>query len=55
MTTYAADFAGALSGVDLSGVLDGILAVVPVVLPIVVAMIGIRKGIGFLRSSVSGC
>ena len=45
----------AIQGVDLSGVLNGVLAVVPVVLPVTISLIAVRKGIAFLRQSVSGC
>lgn len=43
-----------LTGVDFTGIMADYKAVVPVVLPIVVAFIGLKKGIGFLKSSLKG-
>lgn len=34
----------------LSGVLDEIVGLLPVVIPVMIGFIGLRKGIGFIRS-----
>lgn len=44
--------ATAISGTDLSGILNEIISLLPVVLPVVVGFIGVRKGISFLIGSL---
>ena len=34
----------------LSGVLDEVVGLLPVVIPVMIGFIGLRKGIGFLKS-----
>ena len=44
--------ATAISGTDLSGILNEIISLLPLVLPVVVGFIGVRKGISFLIGSL---
>lgn len=51
-TTTASTVATAVTGVDLSGILQEIVDLLPILLPTMVAFIGIRKGISFLIGSL---
>ena len=44
--------APALNGVDLTGVYDEYVALIPTLIPIAVSCIAIKKGIGFLLSTL---
>ena len=44
-----------LTGVDFSALTTSITSIVPAVLPVIVSVLGIRKGISFLMSSIRGC
>lgn len=50
--TTSNSVATAISGTDLSGILNEIISLLPVVLPVVVGFIGVRKGISFLIGSL---
>lgn len=50
--TTANTVATAISGTDLTGILNEIISLLPVVLPVVVGFIGVRKGISFLIGSL---
>lgn len=50
--TTSNSVATAISGTDLTGILNEIISLLPVVLPVVVGFIGIRKGISFLIGSL---
>lgn len=57
VSAFAAEVTGPmldLSGVDFSMLMTEILAVVPVVLPVVISFLALRKGISFLKSTLSG-
>lgn len=43
-----------LTGIDLTAVVDEVIALVPVVLPAIISFIALRKGIGFIKSSLMG-
>lgn len=51
-TTTANTVATAISGTDLTGILQELISLLPVVLPVVCGFIGIRKGISFLIGSL---
>ena len=36
----------------LTGVLDEVVGLLPVILPVMITFIGIRKGIGFVKSAL---
>lgn len=61
VTASAADGATAtapvvdLSGVDFSGLTSSITSMVPQVLPVAVTVLGIRKAISFMMSTIRGC
>lgn len=44
-----------LSGVDFSGLTSSITSMVPQVLPVAVTVLGIRKAISFMMSTIRGC
>lgn len=44
-----------LSGVDFSGLTASITSMVPQVLPVAVTVLGIRKAISFMMSTIRGC
>lgn len=44
-----------LSGVDFSGLTAAITSMVPQVLPVAVTVLGIRKAISFMMSTIRGC
>ena len=44
-----------LSGVDFSGLTTSITSMVPQVLPVAVTVLGIRKAISFMMSTIRGC
>lgn len=44
------DLASIVTPEMLSGVLDEIVGLLPVVIPVMIGFIGLRKGIGFIRS-----
>lgn len=44
-----------LSGVDFSGLTSSITSMVPQVLPVSVTVLGIRKAISFMMSTIRGC
>ena len=50
--TTSSTVATAISGVDLTGILNEIISLLPVILPVVVGFIGVRKGISFLIGSL---
>ncbi len=50
--TTSNSVATAISGTDLTGILNEIISLLPVVLPVVVGFIGVRKGISFLIGSL---
>lgn len=51
-TTTSNTVATALTGVDLSGILQELVSLLPVILPTVVGFIGVRKAISFLIGSL---
>lgn len=52
MTSATSIVATAISGVDLSGILNEVVALLPTVLGVVIGFLGIRKGISFLIGSL---
>lgn len=44
-----------LSGVDFSGLTTSITSMVPQVLPVAVTVVGVRKAISFMMSTIRGC
>ncbi len=44
-----------LSGVDFSGLISSITSMVPQVLPVAVTVLGVRKAISFMMSTIRGC
>ena len=44
-----------LSGVDFSGLTSSITSMLPQVLPVAVTVLGIRKAISFMMSTIRGC
>ena len=42
----------AISGVDLTGILNEVVSLLPICLPLMITFIGIRKGISFLIGSL---
>lgn len=44
-----------LSGVDFSGLTSSITSMVPQVLPVAVTVLGIRKAISFMMSTIRSC
>lgn len=44
-----------LSSVDFSGLTSSITSMVPQVLPVAVTVLGIRKAISFMMSTIRGC
>ncbi|MCM1328081.1 MAG: hypothetical protein NC253_01445 [Ruminococcus sp.] len=54
-TTPAAAPVVDLSGVDFSGLTSSITSMVPQVLPVAVTVLGIRKAISFMMSTIRGC
>lgn len=50
--TTSNSVATAISGTDLTGILNEIISLLPVVLPVIVGFIGVRKGISFLIGSL---
>ncbi len=58
ITSSAADVTAPvvdLSGVDFSGLTSSITSMVPQVLPVAVTVLGIRKAISFMMSTIRGC
>lgn len=51
-TTTSNTVATALTGVDLSGIMEELISLLPVILPTVVGFIGVRKAISFLIGSL---
>lgn len=54
-TTVASTPTVDLSGVDFSGLTASITSMVPQVLPVAVTVLGIRKAISFMMSTIRGC
>ena len=44
-----------LSGVEFSGLTTSITSMVPQVLPVAVTVVGVRKAISFMMSTIRGC
>ena len=42
----------AITGTDLTGILNEVIGLLPIVLPVVIGFIGVRKGISFLIGSL---
>lgn len=57
VTAHAEDVAPTidLSGVDFSGLTTSITSMVPQVLPVAVTVVGVRKAISFMMSTIRGC
>ena len=54
-TDVARTLSSSVSDIDLSGITEGIIAMIPIVIPVVVGIIGLRKGLSFLKSQIKGC
>ena len=52
LTSTPTTVAGALTNVDLSGMLTEILTLLPVILPTLVGFLAVRKAISFLLGSL---
>lgn len=52
MEGTSAIVAGAISGVELGGVLAEVTALIPVVIPVAITFLAVRKGIGFLMGTL---
>ena len=47
-TNVAQELISAVSGANITGVLDGVTGLLPTVLPVMIGFLAIRKGISFL-------
>ena len=52
METAVANLSSIVTADMLNGVFDEILSLLPVIIPVSVGFIGVRKGLGFLFSSI---